>query len=125
MAALDLRPFEPGSLVWTGARPYAMGDPFRRPSMLVASALAPIGSIPDKLRLARMLQRLKGADPVALLRGADRTTREALEAEGFSSKIIERFFRPLLGGIQLDPELGGSARMAEIVLRCQIGRAHV
>lgn len=117
-AALDLRAFEPGSLVWTGARPYAIGDPFRRPSMLLASALAPVGSIADKLRLARLLQRVKSADPVSLLRGADRSTLEMLQAEGFSSRIVERFFRPLLGGIQLDPDLAGSARMAELVLRC-------
>ncbi|MFZ4720277.1 MAG: FAD-dependent oxidoreductase [Ilumatobacteraceae bacterium] len=116
--ALRMRPFLPGSLVWTGRRPYALGDPLRRPSLLLPSATAPIGSIRDKVRLAALLQRVKRTDPKELLRGPDVTTMEALHALGFSSTIIERFFRPLLGGIQLDPALTGSARMFETILHC-------
>ncbi len=116
--ALELRSFLPGSLVWTGERPYAVGDPLRKPSLLLPSAVAPIGSIADKVRLAALLRRVKATDPKALLRGADITTMESLHAAGFGSKIIDRFFRPLLGGIQLDPTLSGSARMAETVLHC-------
>jgi phytoene dehydrogenase-like protein len=118
LPALQLRPFLPGSLVWTGSRPYAVGDPLRRPSMLLPSALAPIGSLRDKMRLAKLLQRVKSADPRELLRGADISTLESLEAQGFSPRIVERFFRPLLGGIQLDPTLSGSARMSDVVLHC-------
>ncbi|HAP77725.1 MAG TPA: FAD-dependent oxidoreductase, partial [Acidimicrobiaceae bacterium] len=116
--ALELRSFQPGALVWTGERPYAVADPLRAPSLLVASAVAPIGSLADKVRMARLLLRLRRADPVALLQAADRTTLEALRADGFSQRIIDRFFRPLLGGIQLDGELSGSARMSDVVLRC-------
>ncbi len=116
--ALQLRSFLPGSLVWTGQRPYAVGDPLRKPSLLLPSAVAPIGTIADKLRLAALLRRVKSADPKALLRGPDITTLEALHAAGFGPRIIDRFFRPLLGGIQLDPSLGGSARMSETVLHC-------
>lgn len=118
LPALQLRSFLPGSLVWTGSRPYAVGDPLRRPSLLLPSALAPIGSLRDKLRLAKLLQRVKSTDPRDLLRGPDISTMASLEAEGFSPRIIERFFRPLLGGIQLDPTLSGSARMSDVVLHC-------
>lgn len=31
--------------------------------------------------------------------------------------MISRFFRPLVGGIQLDPSLSTSSRMFEVVLR--------
>jgi phytoene dehydrogenase-like protein len=116
--SLQLRPFLPGSLVWTGARPYVVGDPFRRPSMLLPSATAPIGSLRDKLRLAMLLQRVKSADPRELLRGPDISTLDSLKTQGFSPRILERFFRPLLGGIQLDPTLSGSARMSDVVLHC-------
>jgi protoporphyrinogen oxidase len=116
--ALKLRPFLPGSLVWTGSRPYAVGDPLRRPSLLLPSSVAPIGSVADKLRLARLLQRVRSADPRDLLRGPDVSTLQSLKSAGFGVRIIDRFFRPLLGGIQLDPELSGSARMAEVVLHC-------
>jgi phytoene dehydrogenase-like protein len=52
-----------------------------------------------------------------LLRGNDISTIVALRGFGFSSKIIERFFRPLFGGIQLDPTLATSRRMFDIIFR--------
>ena len=118
VAALDLRKFDPGSLVWIDDRLHAVGDPIRMPKRILNSAAAPVGSLADKARLARLLLRLRRADPRALLRGPDRTTLDTLRAEGFSSTMINRFFRPLIGGIQLDPALGASSRMFEVVLRC-------
>jgi len=115
-----LRPcaFDPGSRVWLGKRMYAIGDPTRRPRMLLSSAIAPVGSVTDKLRLAAMLYRLRKADPVSLLHRDDVSTLVALRDLGFSTRIIDRFFRPLLGGIQLDADLSASRRMADIILRC-------
>jgi phytoene dehydrogenase-like protein len=118
VAALDLRTFEPGSMVWLGKRMHTLGDPTRRPSMLPASAIAPVGSVFDKVRLAGMLHRLRRADPVALLHREDVSTLTMLRDVGFSTRMIDRFFRPLLGGIQLDVELTASRRMADIILRC-------
>lgn len=118
LAALRPRAFAPGSVVRVGRRFATVADPLRRPTLIAASGLAPVGSIADKLRLGAMLLRLRRTDPVALLRGPDHSTLDALRAEGFSTAMIDRFFRPLLGGIQLDAGLTGSARMSEIVLRC-------
>ncbi|MEI8238660.1 MAG: FAD-dependent oxidoreductase, partial [Actinomycetota bacterium] len=75
--ALQLRSFLPGSLVWTGERPYAIGDPIRRPSLALPSAMAPVGSVSDKVRLARLLWRVRNTDPRELLRGPDVTTLES------------------------------------------------
>ena len=116
--ALDLRRFDPGSLVWIDDRLHAVGDPIRMPQRILDSIAAPVGSLADKARLARLLLRLRRSDPRALLRGPDRSTLDALRAEGFSPRMIDRFFRPLIGGIQLDPGLGASSRMFEVVLRC-------
>ena len=118
LPALSLRSFLPGSLVWSGRRMYAIGDPTRRPGMVFSSAVAPVGGVIDKLRLARWLHQLRRADPVALLHGNDVSTLSRLRDLGFSPRIIDRFFRPLLGGIQLDPRLSASSRMAEVILRC-------
>ena len=49
---------------------------------------------------------------------AVRATLEALRRDGFSDRIIEQFFRPFVGGIQLDPSLQTSRRMFDIILRC-------
>lgn len=44
-------------------------------------------------------------------------TGDALRADGFSDRMIERFFRPLVGGIQLDPDLTDSRRMFDVIFR--------
>lgn len=115
--ALHLRSFDPGAVVWTGRRLHRVGDPLRQPSAVVSSAVAPVGTVADKARLARLLLRLRFADPQALMRGEDVATIDALRAGGFSERIIERFFRPLVGGIQLDAELTASRRMFDVVMR--------
>lgn len=115
--SLELRAFEPGAMVWRDHRGAIVGDPFRRPRTLASTVLAPIGSVSDKARIAVLRQRVRRADPRALLRGDDIPTATALRAAGFSSAIIERFFRPLVGGIQLDPSLSTSRRMFDVIFR--------
>ncbi|MSX00471.1 MAG: NAD(P)-binding protein, partial [Actinobacteria bacterium] len=84
LPALNLRNFDPGALLWFGQKLHRVGDPLRQPSAAFASALAPVGTLADKLRLARLLIRLRQADPQALLRSEDITTMQALKNEGLS-----------------------------------------
>jgi phytoene dehydrogenase-like protein len=115
--ALNLQAFDPGALVWDGTRFNTVGDPFRQPSTLPASIMARVGTPLDKLRIVRLRRRLLAADPVALLRKPDQTVQQALEVAGFSAAMIKTFFRPLLGGIQLDPRLASSSRFFEVLFR--------
>jgi phytoene dehydrogenase-like protein len=117
LAALDLRAFEPGAMVWTKGRGHTVSDPFRRPATLVSTALAPVGSPFDKARIALLRRRVRHGRAADLLRGADVTTRTELERAGFSPIMLQRFFRPLVGGIQLDPELTASRRMFDVIFR--------
>lgn len=94
-----------------------VSDPFRRPTQLWSSAFAPIGSVADKVRIAGLRRRVRKKPSAHLLRGPDVATSDSLRASGFSPKMISRFFRPLVGGIQLDPSLSTSSRMFEVVLR--------
>jgi phytoene dehydrogenase-like protein len=118
LETLHLRTFDPGALVWTGRRFHRFADPLRMPSAIAASASAPVGTIADKLRLARLMRCLRAADPRSLLRGEDVSTRDALRREGFSDTMIGRFLEPLIGGIQLDTGLTASRRMFDVILRC-------
>ena len=118
--ALDMRTFAPGAMVWDGERLSTVSDPFRRPSAALASATAPVGSFGDKLRVLRQRLRLQRSDPRRLLRGDDIPTLDALRADGFSEQMIERFFVPLVGGIQLDPSLATSRRMFDVIQRTLI-----
>lgn len=115
--ALDLHNFDPGALVMMHGRSYAVTDPFRAPRGAVSTVRAPIGTIADKVRIALLRARTLRGDPRELLRGQDLPTVVALRRAGFSETIINRFFRPLFGGIQLDPSLTTSRRMFDIIFR--------
>ncbi len=115
--ALDLQAFEPGALVWREGRGSVVADPFRDPLHAPSTVAAPIGSLADKLRIARLRHRVRSVHPARLLAGDDVETREALASEGFSATMRERFFKPLVGGIQLDPELRDSRRVFDVIFR--------
>ena len=123
MKALDLQPFDPGALVWIKnkngghGKGHVVSDPFRKPSTVLATTFAPIGTVIDKLRIVLLrLRVLRGAAP-ELLRNNDMSTVDALRNAGFSQRMIETFFKPLFGGIQLDPHLATSRRMFDIIFR--------
>lgn len=111
--ALDLRRFYPGALVRFDAKWHRVADPFRHPVDGVRGIFNPIGSFADKLRVGRA--RLTGFDFGR--HGPGLTTFEALEAEGFSAAMIERFFRPFLGGVFLENRLQTSVRKLDFVMR--------
>jgi phytoene dehydrogenase-like protein len=115
--ALSLRAFDPGALVWTGSRFARVGDPLRRPSTLLDTVRAPIGSVLDKARILALRRRVVRADARTLLRQGDLSTLEHLRDLGFGERTIDRFFRPLFGGILLDPTLATSARMFDVLFR--------
>jgi phytoene dehydrogenase-like protein len=48
---------------------------------------------------------------------SETTTLQALRNIGFSEKMIDRFFRPFIGGVFFDPNLGVSSRMFEFGFR--------
>lgn len=117
LTALELRPFHPGADVWRDGRFHRVGDPFRRPSDAWATLRAPIGSIADKLRVARLRSRVRSASIGRLLAGEDVPAIETLRSEGFSEAMIEGFFRPLFAGILLDPALETSSRAFRFVFK--------
>lgn len=111
--ALDLRRFYPGALVRHGGKWHRVADPFRHPLDGMRGVFNPIGSLADKLRVGRL--RLGGFD--FSRHDADLTTLQALQAEGFSPSMIERFFRPFLGGVFLENQLATTVRKLEFVMR--------
>jgi phytoene dehydrogenase-like protein len=115
--ALELRPFYPGAVVRTGGRFVTVADPSRRPWGGVRVAFAPVGGLGDKRKVASLRRRVTSGSLEELFARPETTTREALAAGGFSEAIVDRFFRPLFGGVLLDRELGTSSRMFEFVYR--------
>jgi phytoene dehydrogenase-like protein len=117
MDALDVQAFDPGALVWRKGRGHVVSDPFRKPLTLGSTAFAPIGTVFDKVRIVALRARVLRRSSPSLLGGQDVSTDVALRTFGFSSRMIDRFFRPLFGGIQLDPHLATSRRMFDVIFR--------
>ena len=115
--ALKLRRFEPGALIRHRGRFRLLGDPWRRPSQLVATALHPVSGLADKLRVARLRNQSRRGSLESLYRRPQTATIERLKDDGFSDPMIDRFFRPFLGGVFLDESLGCPSRMLEFVFR--------
>ncbi|MEM9607572.1 MAG: NAD(P)/FAD-dependent oxidoreductase [Actinomycetota bacterium] len=114
--ALDLRTFSPGALVRVGGEFHRLADPLREPRELLSSARAPIGTWGDRLRAAKLAIDLRRTDVPDLMRGDERSTLAELERRGFGP-MIDRFWRPLFAGIQLDPELEVTSRRFGVILK--------
>jgi len=117
LAALDLRRFAPGARVWFDGSFHTVGDPLRRPRDLPGTLISPIGSFADKLRILAAVASVRRGSVPDLLRRPETSTAERLRSLGFSDRIVERFFRPLFAGIQLDPDLEVSSRRFDVILR--------
>ena len=117
LEALQLRAFEPGIMVRCEGAFHVVGDPRRRPLDALSSLRAPVGSFGDKLRLLRLGWALRRTPDERIFDAPDRPTRDELLRQGFSTRMIERFFRPFFGAITLDPAIGSSSRFFAYTLK--------
>lgn len=114
---LDLRPFAAGALVRFGDRLHRVGDPRRVPTWTASTALSPIGSLRDKLGVARTAAAAALPSVDALLSRPETTTQQALRDRGLSEQVVERFYRPFLSGVFLEDGLQTSSRFFDLVWR--------
>ena len=115
--ALQLGYFDPGARTYVDGRFHHVQNPLRRPLGIGRTLAAPVGTFADKVRVARAVADVRSHSVRDLLRRPDTTTMDRLRRAGFSPRAIERLWRPLFGGIQLDPELEVSSRRFEVILR--------
>lgn len=107
--ALDLRPFTPGAIVRWRGKFHRLVDPVRRPLSMPRTALSPLATIGDKLRVPRALAKVVKGDLPHV------TTLQRLRGLGFSDRLIDAFFRPFFGGVYLETELATSSRMFDFL----------
>jgi phytoene dehydrogenase-like protein len=115
--ALDLKRFEPGALIRASGKFAVLSDPWRAPRKAFSTALSPVGSFLDKLRIAKLRWQSRRGSLEDLYKRAESLTLERLKDFGFSDAMIDSFFVPFLGGVFLDESLGTSSRMLEFVMR--------
>lgn len=114
---LKLACFEPGALIRYQGKFHRFADPWRRPRHLLNTALSPIATFADKLRMARLRSRVCRGTLDDLNARPEETTLSRLYKQGFSERVVKRFFKPFLGGVFLESELNTSSRKFEFVFR--------
>ena len=91
-------------------------DPLRHPSEVLQALTSPVGTWQDKLRLAWLALRSLGNSAENCFAGGTQTTLEYLRQCGFSSGMVEVFWRPFLAGVFLDWELHTSADLFRFLM---------
>lgn len=116
--ALQVSAFRPGGHVHMRQQHFRFADPLREPAQLFRSALSPVGTLNDKIRLAQLGLKLMRSTPEECFRGyTQQTTIDFIWKYGFSEQIVERFFRPFFGGVFLEQRLETPAAMFRFVLK--------
>jgi len=115
--ALELHYFYPGAMVRFGGKFHKVADPWRHPLEALTGVFSPIGTFGDKTRVGRLRRKTLEGSVEGLFSRPETTTLKALQDMGFSEKMIDRFFRPFLGGVFFNRELEISSRMFEFGFR--------
>lgn len=116
-ADLNLKPFYAGAMVHYDSQFHKVADPLRHPLDGVLSLLNPTGTVGDKVNVGIFRLKSTLGSLEDLLQRDETTTMERLKKEGFSDAIIDRFFKPFLGGIFFDNDLKVTSRLFEFVMR--------
>ena len=114
--ALKLGVFEPGALVRVEKKFHLMLDPRRRPMHALSAAMAPVGSMADKMRVDTLRREALAHESFAQDEPVT-TSQERLESMGFDAKMIDRFFRPFFGGVFLRSDLTTASNMFDFLFR--------
>lgn len=114
---LNLQAYEPGAMIRIGSSFDVISDPWRNPARLIKTALSKVGSLGDKLKIQTLRRQSRVGTLDDVFDAPEQTTLQSLKGYGFSDQIIERFFRPFLGGVFLDSQLETSSRMLHFVFR--------
>jgi len=97
---------------------FRFADPLREPAQIIRSALSAVGTLSDKIKLARLGLNLRTKSIEDCFAGyAEVRTIDYLWSLGFSEQIVERFFRPFFGGIFLERELYTPAAMFRFIFK--------
>jgi phytoene dehydrogenase-like protein len=115
--ALDLRAFSPGVLIRHAGRFRRLADPFQAPVAGLTSALSPVATLRDGLRLLAWRRSVTVPPGQRVAARPQVATSTLVGRKRFSSSIAANFFRPFLAGTFFDPGMATSSRVTELVFR--------
>jgi phytoene dehydrogenase-like protein len=114
---LNLKRFLPGASVLYDGGQFEIADPFRRPSTLLATLFAPVGSLKDKINTFFLKNKLIKISIPTIFKQPEIETSAQLKKYGFSPKMIDRFYKPFFSGIFLENDLKTSSNMFDFVMK--------
>lgn len=114
---LNLKPFLPGATVLYDGGQFDIADPFRRPTAVLSTLFAPVGTLKDKIQTFLLKHKLVRISNSAIFKQPETDTYSQLKKYGFSQKMIDRFYKPFFSGIFLENELTTSSNMFDFVMK--------
>lgn len=114
---LKLKPIYPGLLVKYGAGFNIVSNPFKKTFDLISMSIGDNSTIWDKLKMGKLFNQIQKMGFDEIFEMPERTTLEFLTDFGFSNKIIQSFFKPLIATAFLENEMKTSCRLLHFNLK--------
>lgn len=114
---LELQEFLPGATIFKNKKQKIIGDPLKDPSLVFSTLFSGIGNFSDKFKVLKLNSILKKKSLLEIFSDKEQSTLSYLSVFGFSSEIINDFFKPFFSGIFLETNLETSSRMFEFVFK--------
>ena len=114
---LELQTLKAGACIFKDGKKISFGDPLRDPTLLFSTLFSSIGTLNDKIKIAKLNFKLQKKSIVSIFDTKEVSTNQYLKDFGFSNKIIDHFFRPFFNGIFLETGLKTSSRMFEFIFK--------
>lgn len=114
---LKLKNIYPGYLLRYEAGFHLFTNPLYKTFDTLSTVFAPNASMADKMRLFGLYVKLKTLPYSTLVKENESSTFEYLSKNGFSSKLIDTLFRPLVAANIFDYNLQSSSRFSKVYLK--------
>jgi len=114
---LELQEFLPGATIFKNKAQKTIGNPLKDLSLFFSTLFSGIGSFSDKFNVLKLNSILKKKSLLEIFSDKEQSTFSYLRDFGFSSEIINAFFKPFFSGIFLETKLETSSRMFEFVFK--------
>ncbi len=101
LAALDLKVFDPGMVVFIKGEPYPLYDPFRQPLRAISSLRSPLLSYSDNVALFKFRQLVMRLDIEDIFLLPDVSAKDYLLDFGLSRSALDDVVVPISSGIFL------------------------
>ncbi|MVN78363.1 NAD(P)-binding protein [Hymenobacter sp. HMF4947] len=116
--ALNLKTFRSGAVIrLADGRETTLENPLKAPLTAFTALASPIGTLKDKLLIAKLVAEIQSQSATQLLAQPAVSTLNFLRRYGWSEQIINNFFRPFFGGVYLDRELSTASNFFEFVFQ--------